>query len=134
MGLYTKIIEKDGSVTTINTEDYVIGTYVIINNDPGKQFCVDMSEKEYHKKMREYAIKNENQFGKTEGWLILEAKDDSSIIVSHNAKDKEDNVIEKSSMKNFGEKMFLENNISSPSEIYKYSRKMHEKYLEHLVN
>ena len=51
-----------------------------------------------------------------------------------NAKDKEDNVIEKSSMKNFGEKMFLENNISSPSEIYKYSRKMHEKYLEHLVN
>jgi mannose-6-phosphate isomerase len=38
----------------------------------------------------EYARINENQYGKTEGWLILEAKDDSSIIVSHNAKDKEE--------------------------------------------
>ncbi|MBQ8206166.1 MAG: mannose-6-phosphate isomerase [Bacilli bacterium] len=38
----------------------------------------------------EYAKENENQFGKTEGWLILEANEDSSIIVSHNAKDKEE--------------------------------------------
>ena len=38
----------------------------------------------------EYAKENENQYGKTEGWLILEANEDSSIIVSHNAKDKEE--------------------------------------------
>lgn len=37
-----------------------------------------------------YAKENENQYGKTEGWLILEANEDSSIIVSHNAKDKEE--------------------------------------------
>lgn len=38
----------------------------------------------------EYAKKYENQYGKTEGWLILDTKEDSSIIVGHNAKDKED--------------------------------------------
>lgn len=38
----------------------------------------------------EYAMKNENQYGKTEGWLILDKKDDSSIIVGHNANNKEE--------------------------------------------
>ena len=38
----------------------------------------------------EYAQKNENQYGKTEGWLILEAKDTSSIVLGHNAKNKEE--------------------------------------------
>ena len=38
----------------------------------------------------EYAIKNENQFGKTEGWLILDSGVDSSIVVGHNAKNKEE--------------------------------------------
>ena len=36
----------------------------------------------------DYAKRNENQYGKTEGWLILDRKDDSSIIVGHNAKNK----------------------------------------------
>lgn len=49
-----------------------------------------------------------------------------------NATYKEDNVIEKSDMKRFGEKMFRENGISSPNEINKYSEKMHKKYLDHL--
>ena len=38
----------------------------------------------------EYAKKNENQYGKTEGWLILDCKEDSSIIVGHNANNKEE--------------------------------------------
>lgn len=38
----------------------------------------------------EYAKKNENQYGKTEGWLILDRKEDSSIIVGHNASNKEE--------------------------------------------
>ena len=38
----------------------------------------------------EYAKKNENQYGKTEGWLILDRKEDSSIIVGHNANNKEE--------------------------------------------
>lgn len=33
----------------------------------------------------EYALQNENQLGKTEGWLILDAKDDSTIVLGHNA-------------------------------------------------
>ena len=51
-----------------------------------------------------------------------------------NANGKKDNVIEKSVMKRFGEKMFRENGISSPNEIYKYSEKMHKKYLDHLFS
>ena len=38
----------------------------------------------------DYARINENQYGKTEGWLILDAKEDSSIIVGHNARNKEE--------------------------------------------
>ena len=38
----------------------------------------------------EYALKNEGQYGKTEGWLILDSKEDSSIVVGHNAKNKEE--------------------------------------------
>lgn len=37
----------------------------------------------------EYARVNENQFGKTEGWLILDSKD-GSIVIGHNAKNKEE--------------------------------------------
>lgn len=38
----------------------------------------------------EYAKKYENQYGKTEGWLILDSKEDSSIIIGHNAKNKKE--------------------------------------------
>ena len=38
----------------------------------------------------EYALKNENQYGKTEGWLILNCEENASIVMGHNAKDKED--------------------------------------------
>lgn len=58
MGLYTKIIAKDGSITTINTQEYAIGTYVIINNDPAIQFGIEESEIDYHTRIRECAIKN----------------------------------------------------------------------------
>ena len=58
MGLYTKIIEKDGSITTINTQEYIIGTYVIINNDLSKQFGVEEREIDYHTRIRKLAIEN----------------------------------------------------------------------------
>lgn len=38
----------------------------------------------------EYAKKNENQYGKTEGWLFLDCEKDSEIVISHNAKNKEE--------------------------------------------
>lgn len=38
----------------------------------------------------EYANRVEHQNGKTEGWLILDAKEDSSIVIGHHAKNKEE--------------------------------------------
>lgn len=37
-----------------------------------------------------YALENENQYGKTEGWIILDADEESSIVIGHNAKNKEE--------------------------------------------
>lgn len=58
MSLYTKIIEKDGSVTTIKTQGCMTGTYVMINNDPAKILCTEETEIDYHTRIRECAIKN----------------------------------------------------------------------------
>lgn len=38
----------------------------------------------------DYAQKNENSFGKTEGWLIVEKSENSKIVIGHNAKEKAD--------------------------------------------
>ena len=38
----------------------------------------------------EYALKYENQYGKTEGWLVLDALKDSKLVLGHNAKNKEE--------------------------------------------
>lgn len=38
----------------------------------------------------EYALKYENQYGKTEGWLVLDALEDSTLVLGHNAKNKEE--------------------------------------------
>lgn len=43
-------------------------------------------------------------------------------------------IIEKSCFKEFGEKIVKENNIASIEEIYKYSNKMINKYLEYTIN
>ncbi len=38
----------------------------------------------------DYATKYENSLGKTEGWLIVDAKDDSKIVLGHNANSKDE--------------------------------------------
>ncbi len=38
----------------------------------------------------EYSMKNEGQLGKTEGWLILDCKEDASIVLGINANNKEE--------------------------------------------
>lgn len=38
----------------------------------------------------EYSMKYENQLGKTEGWLILDCKEDASIVLGTNASNKEE--------------------------------------------
>ena len=47
-------INKDISFVT---QQYEVGTYVIINNDPAMQFGISIKEEEYHKKIRIKAIK-----------------------------------------------------------------------------
>lgn len=50
----------------------------------------------------EYAQKNENSNGKTECWYILEAKENASLIIGHNAQTKEElrEAVEKGGWKN----------------------------------
>lgn len=57
MGLYTKIIEKDGTITTIKTQECMTGTYVMINNDFAKVLCTEETEIDYHIRIRDQAIK-----------------------------------------------------------------------------
>lgn len=38
----------------------------------------------------EYALKHENDLGKTECWYVIDAKDDANIIYGHTAKDKDE--------------------------------------------
>lgn len=55
--MYTKILTKEGKELNVVTQQYSVGTYVIINNDPSMQFGVDKKEDEYHKKLRITCIK-----------------------------------------------------------------------------
>lgn len=38
----------------------------------------------------EYALKNENQYGKTEGWLILNSEQNANLVLGHKAKNKDE--------------------------------------------
>lgn len=38
----------------------------------------------------DYALRHENSFGKTEGWLVVDKSDNSKIVIGHNAKDRLD--------------------------------------------
>lgn len=38
----------------------------------------------------EYAIKHENQYGKTEGWLVLDRREGATLVVGHHAKDEKE--------------------------------------------
>lgn len=55
--MYTKIKAKDGKETLFLTQQYEIGTYCIIDNDPGKQFGVDEKEEVFHAGIRKKVIK-----------------------------------------------------------------------------
>ena len=51
--MITVIIGDDNKEHTITTQQYQVGLYVIIDNDPAQQGCLDVEEKEFHKKIRE---------------------------------------------------------------------------------
>lgn len=56
--MYTKIKTNEGNVLTFLTQQYEIGTYCIINNDPSQQFGVDKKEDIFHKEIRIKCIKS----------------------------------------------------------------------------
>lgn len=55
--MITKIKHPNGVVDNIITQQYEIGLYGIINNDPARQFAIDIKESTYHIKLRLLAIK-----------------------------------------------------------------------------
>lgn len=51
--MFTKTENKTtGIITGFRTQQYEIGTYLIINDDPSKQMGIDATEKEFHKELR----------------------------------------------------------------------------------
>lgn len=51
--MITTIIDDKHKEHKIVTQQYKVGTYVIIDNDPGLQFATNTSEIEFHKLIRE---------------------------------------------------------------------------------
>ena len=57
----TIIITKDGERLSFVTQQYEIGLYCIINDDPSQQHTFDVSEKEFHKNIRKLYIEKGGQ-------------------------------------------------------------------------
>lgn len=56
--------DKTGKTLKVQTQQYTIGTYVIIDDDPNQQFGLDIDEKQYHED-----IKNGKVFKKC--WKVI---------------------------------------------------------------
>jgi len=52
--MITTIIDDKHKEHKIVTRQYLVGIYVIIDNDPAQQFGVNMSEVKYHKWLRKH--------------------------------------------------------------------------------
>ena len=51
--MYTKIEnKKTKEITEFQTQQYSIGLYLIINNDPAQQFNLDAKEQDFHDEIR----------------------------------------------------------------------------------
>jgi len=51
--MYTKIKnKKTGKITEFQTQQYDVGLYVIVDNDPSQQFNLDVKEQVFHDKIR----------------------------------------------------------------------------------
>lgn len=56
--MWTKLKDSEHGVLDINTQQYATGTYVIVNNDPSKQFASPLYENEYHVGIRLRCLSN----------------------------------------------------------------------------
>lgn len=52
--MITTIIDDKHKEYKVVTQQYQVGTYVIIDNDPAQQFGVQISEVKYHKWLRKH--------------------------------------------------------------------------------
>ena len=58
--MYTKIQTKEGKELLFTTQQYEVGLYIIINNDPSKQFTIDTKERDFHIELRRDSRKNKS--------------------------------------------------------------------------
>ena len=57
--MYTKLKQIDGKPNFFNTNQWSVGVYVIINNDPKTQYCIhNITEREFHIKLRRDCLKS----------------------------------------------------------------------------
>jgi len=55
--MWTKLQDPEEGILEFNTQQYKIGTYVIINSNPTKQFTTSLNENEYHCRIRLQCLK-----------------------------------------------------------------------------
>lgn len=51
--MITTTIDENNKEHSFVTQQYKVGLYVIIDSDPSQQFCSDLKEVDFHKKLRE---------------------------------------------------------------------------------
>ena len=83
---------KDKSLDTVFEENPELFNYLQYDKFPILVKLIATSDRlsvQVHPD-NEYALKNENEFGKTEGWLIVEKGPSSKIVCGHSAKNKQE--------------------------------------------
>lgn len=66
--MITTIKTKEGKEEIHKTQEYLLGTYVIVNDNVSFQRVVSETELEYHKDLRKRVLKAGDEFSGTELW------------------------------------------------------------------
>lgn len=62
--MFTEITASDGTITNIVTQEYEVGTYIIVNNNAQLQGGTTLKEIPYHIKLRKKALKRGDKITK----------------------------------------------------------------------
>lgn len=71
--MFTKYQNKDGTIFSVVSQQYQVGTYFIVNNDSRLQGGSDLKEEDFHKDLRKNLLKS----GKTlldGSYIVVEKK------------------------------------------------------------
>jgi len=88
--MFTVLKTKNGDLLNFVTQQYEIGTYIIINNDPSMQGGTLLKEVDYHKKLRRNAIKSGDII--EDGTFILFNKDKDLKLYNPKQKENEEGI------------------------------------------